>query len=195
MEQWKGKNNKMTTFNTRLATKNDVEGILALQTLNLFANLSEAERQEGFVTTPFTVEQIEALLAEDGVFVADMNHKIVGYAYAGSWQYFSQWPIFPFMVSRFPDCPFRGEVLTMENSFQYGPVCIDHSLRGTDAFSRLFAAMRKGMSDRYPIGGTFINQINARSVKAHTQKLDLEIIDDFGFNGQRYFGLAFFTEV
>ncbi len=178
---------------TRLATQHDIEGILELQALNLFANLNEVERQQGFVTTPFTVAQIEAILSEDGVFVADVDGKIVGYAYAGSWQYFSQWPIFEYMVSRFEQSPFRGQVLTVDNSFQYGPVCIDHSLRGTDAFPRLFAEMRAGMSNRYAIGGTFINQINIRSVKAHTQKLDLEIIDDFGFNGQRYFGLAFFT--
>jgi hypothetical protein len=44
------------------------------------------------------------------------------------------------------------------------------------------------------LGGTFINQINLRSVKAHTEKIDLEIVDEFSFNGNNYFTLAFFTE-
>jgi hypothetical protein len=53
--------------------------------------------------------------------------------------------------------------------------------------------MRSGMADRYPIGVTFINKINPRSVAAHTRTLDLTIVDEFEFNHNAYYGLAFST--
>ncbi len=178
---------------TRVAIAADVEGILQLQALNLYSNLSEADRAAGFVTTPFTVAQIEQLLAQTGAFVAEDDGKILGYAFAGSWDFFSQWPIFPYMVSRFPLLDFQDTPITETNSFQYGPVCIDRSIRGSGIFPQLFATMRSGMADRYPIGVTFINKINPRSVAAHTRKLDLTIVDEFEFNHNSYYGLAFGT--
>ena len=115
----------------RTALASDIDGILNLQTQNLLTNLSEAERSQGFVTTPFTQTQIQVLLAQGGVFVAVEEESILGYAFAGSWDYFSQWPIFPYMVSRFPQIHFQGVAIDTENTFQYGPVCIDRTLRGT----------------------------------------------------------------
>jgi hypothetical protein len=179
---------------TRIAQHIDIEGITLLQSKYLFANLSEEDRKNGFVTTPFTIAQIETLLENDGVFVAEEAEKIIGYCFAGSWDFFSQWAIFPYMVARFPDFTFQNQHLTVENSFQYGPVCIDESARGKGVFPLLFAEMRRKMAEKYPLGGTFINQINLRSVKAHTEKIDLEIVDEFSFNGNNYFTLAFFTE-
>jgi hypothetical protein len=41
---------------------------------------------------------------------------------------------------------------------------------------------------------TLINKINPRSVAAHTRKLDLTIVDEFEFNGNFYYGLAFPTK-
>lgn len=71
----------------RSGKSSDIEEILALQERNLYSNLSELERANGFVTTLFTTSQIEDLLDEQGIFVAEKNAHIIGYAYAGSWQY------------------------------------------------------------------------------------------------------------
>jgi hypothetical protein len=40
---------------------------------------------------------------------------------------------------------------------------------------------------------TFINKLNERSFAAHTRKLNLEIIDEFQFNGNSFYTLAFLT--
>ncbi len=179
---------------TRLATDADITGILDLQAINLYSNLTDKERENGFVTTPFTTEQIQTLLhKERSVFVAEENSDIVGYAFAGSWDFFSQWAIFPYMVSRFGFVQFHGASITSASTFQYGPVCIAHDKRGSGLFPQLFGTMRQTMSERYPVGLTFINRKNSRSVKAHTTKLDLEIVDEFDFNGNQYYGLAFWT--
>ncbi len=180
---------------TRKAKTTDIAGILTVQSKNLYTQLSEADRLAyGFVTTPFESEQLQHLIDQDGAFVAEVDGTIVGYAFAASWEYFSQWPIFPYMVSRFPQIPsFQGQVITDQNSFQYGPVCVDRTQRGTGIFPTLFKTMCNGMTARYPIGYTFINKQNLTSIAAH-QKLQLQVMDEFEFNGNAFYGLAFPTQ-
>ena len=77
---------------TRIGNKADIDGILSLQEKYLYRNLNELERKSGFVTTPFTVNQIEEILLQNGIFIAENEQQIiVAYAFAGSWKYFEQW--------------------------------------------------------------------------------------------------------
>jgi hypothetical protein len=177
----------------RIGTERDIDGIIALQSQNLYANLSAAELAGGFVTTPFTPELIRLLFAQNGVFVAEIDGEIVGYLLAGDWAFFSQWEIFRVITSRLPAIQFQGIKIDVEQSFQYGPVCIDRTLRGSGILPELFAKMRAGFAPNFPIGVTFINQLNQRSLMAHTRKLDLEIIDEFELNGNSFYTLAFST--
>ena len=39
---------------------------------------------------------------------------------AASWGYFSQWPIFPYMISRLCGTVFNGITISAQTSFQYG---------------------------------------------------------------------------
>ncbi|HNP17823.1 MAG TPA: GNAT family acetyltransferase [Fulvivirga sp.] len=177
---------------TRLGTNYDIPGILSLQERNLYSNLTESERKKGFVTTPFTVSQIEEIIKQNGIFIAENEDNIiVAYAFAGSWEYFEQWEIFNFMVSRFPLLSFNNTKITTENSFQYGPVCIDINFRGIGILNLVFEEMRLEFLKRYPISITFINKVNEISKKAHTEKLGWEIIDEFNFNNNTYIGLGF----
>src|SRR5690554_2533190 len=105
---------------TRLGNSNDISGVLALQDKYLYSKLSEEERLSGFVTTPFTANQIEKILEQNGLVVAlNESDTIIAYAFAASWKYFKQWEIFNFMVSRFPKLSFKGNDITTANSFQY----------------------------------------------------------------------------
>ncbi|PLX23371.1 MAG: GNAT family acetyltransferase [Marinilabiliales bacterium] len=179
-------------INTRKATNNDIDGILSLQEKNLFANLNENELKNGFVTTPFAASQIEEIIKQNGLFVAENEeNKIIAYVFAGSWKYFEQWEIFNFMVSRFAKLSFKGHKITKENSFQYGPVCIDKIYRGHGLLNLIFEEMRIEFFKKYPISITFINKINAISENAHTKKLGWKIIDEFVFNNNIYLELAF----
>ncbi|MEO8933365.1 MAG: GNAT family acetyltransferase [Xanthomarina sp.] len=177
---------------TRNANKKDIDGLLSLQERYLFRNLNENERKKGFVTTPFTMPQMEEIINQNGVFIAENeNNTLIAYAFAGSWTYFKQWEIFNFMVSRFPELSFHGNKITTENSFQYGPVCIDENYRGKGLLNFIFEEMRLEFIKNYPISITFINKVNVISEKAHTKKLGWEIIDEFEFNNNTYIGLAF----
>ncbi len=177
----------------RVGEAADIKGILVLQEKNLYTNLSESERTNGFVTTPFTKTLIHDLLLQTGVFVVEDNTEVFGYAFAGTWEFFSQWAIFPFMVSRFTQLQYKGKQITVQNSFQYGPVCLDLSLRGSGVLSQLFETVRCHFASCFPMGVTFINRLNLRSLAAHTRKLDLDIIDEFEFEGRGYYSLAFET--
>ncbi len=179
---------------TRIATESDIDGILQLQSQNLYANLSGDELADGFVTTPFTPELIRALLAQDGAFVAESEAGIVGYILAGGWDFYAQWEIFRLMVARLPELRFQGEKIMVDRSFQYGPVCIDRAVRGSGILPQLFATMQSSFTPRLPIGVTFINQLNHRSLAAHHRKLNFEIIDEFEFNSGHFHTLAFSTK-
>lgn len=80
------------------ATPAHIPGIITLQNKYLFAHLTPEERKKGFVTTPFTESQIKDAMDDTGLFIALEGEKLVGYVFAGTWAYFSAWPIFPFMI-------------------------------------------------------------------------------------------------
>lgn len=177
---------------TRLGTTADIDGIQNLQERYLYRNLTQEQRKKGFVTTPFTKSQLEEIISQNGMFIAENEQKkIIAYAFAGSWAYFEQWEIFNVMVARFPILSFNGKEITTENSFQYGPICIDEHYRGKGLLNQLFEEMRIELYKRYPISITFINKVNVISEKAHTKKLGWKIIDEFEFNNNTYIGLAF----
>jgi len=83
--------------------------------------------------------------------------------------------------------------LTTDNSYQYGPVCIDKSIRGSGALEIMFDFSREHMAKRFPILVTFINKINPRSYAAHTKKLGLTVIQEFEYNSNNYYELVYDT--
>jgi hypothetical protein len=175
----------------QIAQNDDIDGILELQELYLVSNLSDEEKVDGFVTTPFTVPLLEYVIEHDGIFIAKFENKIIGYVFAASWDFFSRYPIFEYMISLFPRYKFKDFTLTTTNSFQYGPVCIDKPFRGQGLLKELFEFMRIHTLEKYPLSLTFINKINIPSTKAHVEKLNWTIIDEFSFNNNNYIVLAY----
>lgn len=113
---------------SRKATQKDITGILALQAQNLVSELSEEQKAtNGFVTTPFTPKLLEEIIDLGWAYVTEIEGQIVAYLFGGHWSYFEKWPIFPFMTSRFSK--WNDWAISTENSFQYGPVCIDANHR------------------------------------------------------------------
>ncbi len=178
----------MNDIKMQIAFVDDIESFLELQAKYLVSNLSEEQRKDGFVTTPFTIEQLKEIIKTEGLFVAKIREKVIGYAFAGTWAYFSQWKIIEEMGKMLP-INFENQEVTFENSFQYGPICIDLEFRGSGLINLLFEFMRINMVNKFPISVTFINKINERSRKAHVEKLGWKIVKDFQFNGNNYYYL------
>jgi len=178
----------------RNATKEDIPQISELQKKYHVSTISEEDKPDGFVTTLFTPEQFGELIdKEQGIAIACDGDQVVAYAMAASWEYWSEWPLFQHMIKDLPDTEYLGETLSIENSYQYGPVCIEKSYRGTEVLPRLFDFSRAQMNKRFPILITFINHINPRSYKAHVDKLGLDVIKDFQFNNNNYYELGYDT--
>lgn len=176
----------------RNAILSDIPAVNELQKKYHVLTISDEDKADGFVTTLFTDEQFKELIEkENGLAIACDGDKIVGYAMAASWEYWSSWPLFEYMIKDLPNTEYLGHVLSTENSYQYGPICIDKAYRGTDVLPNLFEFSRTQMEKRYPIMITFINQINPRSYKAHTEKLGLEVIKTFEFNNNQYYELGY----
>lgn len=178
----------------RNATEDDIPAVYALQQKYHISTIDEADKKDGFVTTLFSEQQLaDLILKEGGLAIAMEGYELAGYAMAASWEYWSQWPLFQHMIKDLPTTTYLGQTLTTQNSYQYGPICIDAKYRGTGVLPGLFEFSRQQMHPRYPILITFINQINGRSFKAHKDKLGLDLIKPFEFNHNQYYELGYDT--
>lgn len=173
------------------ATMDELDGVMALLRANHADNLGEAERRDGFVTTNMSPEQLAALIAEEnGVTVARDGDRVVAFALAAPWAFWSRWPFFRNMIRILGNYRFDGVTLTEDNSYQYGPVCVDRDYRGQGIFERVFAASLRTMEERYPIMVTFVNQANPRSYAAHSRKAGMATPGTFDWNGNHYYLMA-----
>jgi hypothetical protein len=178
------------------ATSEHIEAILQLQEKYHVSNLTEAEKQEkGFVTMRTTMEQLSFLTERGGIFVAvSDDNQLAAYALTSNWLYYGQWPITNRMEAALPTFRMDNHIFTTENSFHYGPVCIDEAFRGQDILTQFFEAILPIYAPHYPFVITFINKQNVRSVRAHARRTPLSIVGEFDFNGNYYFALASKTE-
>ena len=179
-----------------LAAMEDMEGIFSLLKANHISHIQESDKADGFVTTNLSSEQLTALITrEQGVTIAKEGRKVLAFAMAAPWSFWREWPLFAYMIEKLPEFQLGGQTLTIENSYQYGPICIDKSVRGTGVFEQVFYASLAGMRNRYPMMATFINQINHRSYAAHTRKVPMTAVGTFQFNQNNYFLMACPTDL
>ena len=178
----------------KIAEIRDIEKVLELHAKYQINTINQEDKKDGFITTAFTKEQLTKLISEEqGLFIAIKDEKVVAYVMSASWQFWSMWPMFVFMIKDLSNLKYLGQTLSVENSYQYGPVCVDKSIRGSGILEILFDFARAEMSKKYPILVTFINKINLRSYEAHTRKLGLEVIQEFEFNDNKYYELVYDT--
>ncbi|WP_419766719.1 GNAT family acetyltransferase [Arcobacter sp.] len=178
----------------KIAELKDIDNILKLHTKYQLATIAQEDKKDGFVTTGFSKEELTAIIEEEqGIFIAVEADTVLGYVMSASWQFWSKWPMFVHMIKDLPKLNYLGQTLTVDNSYQYGPVCIDKSVRGSGLLEKLFDFALESMSKRYPILVTFVNVINDRSYAAHKRKLGLDVIQEFEFNNNRYYEMVFDT--
>ena len=174
------------------ALADDIEGVLALHEKYHIDSIDREDKKDGFVTTQFTQDLLlELINKEKGLFIAKDDDYVAAYAMSASWDFCSRWPMFQYMIKYLHELNYMGQTVTVKNSYQYGPVCVDKRYRGTGVFGNLFEFARKEMNRKYSILITFVNKINPRSVKAHVDKLGLDLLKEFRFNNNTYLELAY----
>ena len=178
----------------KVAEPGDIDPTLALHYKYQIDSIAEEDKADGFVTTPFSKAQLAALIsAENGLFIAKEGERVFAYVMAASWAFWSAWPMFAHMIADLPNLTYAGQRLTVDNSYQYGPICVDKSKRGNGLVKAIFDFSKAEMAKRYPIMVTFINKNNPRSHAAHTRKLGMDVIDEFEYNNNHYYELACLT--
>ncbi len=176
------------------AELSEIDDVLKLHYRYQVDSIAAEDKADGFVTTPFTKEQMADLInKENGLFIAKKDDVVVAYVMAASWNFWSVWPMFAFMINALPNLEYRGKKLSIENSYQYGPICIDKSVRGSGLLEEIFKFAKNKMSKKFPILVTFVNKTNERSYQAHKRKLGLDVIQEFEFNGNNYYEMACLT--
>lgn len=174
-------------FQLKNAELSEINDVLKLHSLYQIDTIAEEDKSDGFVTTSFTKEQLTDLIKkENGLFIAKKDGVIVAYIMAASWSFWSTYPVQAYMINELPNYEFNGIRLSTTNSYQYGPVCINKAYRGSGLLEKIFSFALKSMSKKYPFLVTFVNNINLRSMSAHTNKLGLSDLGKFEFNNNTY---------
>jgi predicted N-acetyltransferase YhbS len=178
----------------RKATPVDFEGILRLQQQNLLSTLRGEDLSQGFLTIELTREQLHKINSELGIFVAIQGEKVIGYLMAESLEFAVGSPLIAHLLNRLKEIVFNDVPLSSRRMFVYGPVCIDREHRGRRVLEELFKVMLQAVREHYDVGVAFVSVLNPRSFHAHTNKIGMVMIDEFEFNGQKYWTLVFEVE-
>ena len=173
----------------------DIDKLMALQEKHIVHNLThEQQTKQGFVTTRFTADLLIELQSEGRSFVLYDGTRLGAYAFGATNNFLRQWELCNFMIERFSELDsakiISGDMISAENSFMYGPVCIDNDFRGRGVLKLLFEAVAAEGVGKYKFVTTFINQRNEISLAAHKKNTSLVHFDTFEFNKNTYYSLA-----
>jgi len=123
----------------RVAKTEDIVKVLQLHAKYQVDTIKEEDKKDGFVTTAFSKEELTILIEkEQGLFICEKDDAVLAYVMSASWNFWSKWPMFTHMIKDLHNLTYLNQTLSTENSYQYGPICIDKSVRGTVVLKELF---------------------------------------------------------
>lgn len=165
-------------------TPEELEGILSLQSFNLFQNISESEKEtQGFVTVHHSLDQLASMNSIARHLIAKDREKVVGYILAMTKASKTLIPVLVPMFDQFDRLLYREKPVSDYNYLVIGQICVDKNYRGQGIFDRMYAAYRELFSDRFDFAITEIAVSNVRSIKAH-QRVGFEVIHEFSDSTQ-----------
>ena len=175
----------------RRAGPKDYSAILALQSANFIANLTEEERKEGFLSAQFTAAQTAKIAEDLGAMLAIVDETVAGFLCAFRNEFETGSPVIAAMLASYDHLLFEGKPLCSFRSYIYGPVCIGKDYRRRGLLRGLYEAQKQDMAGRFEIGVAFVARNNPHSLAAHVIGLGMAEAGDFTFKENRYATLAF----
>ena len=175
----------------RCARPSDYAGICELAEANYVQNLSPSNRRQGFLSAQFTVQQIDNLATDLGIMVACDNGRVVGFACASRCDLADLSLVARIMVTTFARIYFKGQPLSAQKVFIYGPACIDVAYRGRGLLRAMCRNLLREMAGRYDVGVSFVAEENKHSLHAHAEWLGMHVVGGFTHEEHRYHILAF----
>jgi hypothetical protein len=175
----------------RRAIPADYSPILKLQSANFIANLSEEEREWGFLSAEFSPEQTAQIAEDLGTMVALVDGCVVGFLCAFRNEFETGSPVIAKMLKSYDRFTFEARPLSTFRSYIYGPVCIGREQRGRGLLRGLYDAQIKDLAGQFEIGVAFVSRSNSHSLDAHVKGLGMTEVGDFECRGNVYVTLAF----
>lgn len=156
--------------------KEDFMGILALQRVNLKANISEEQRiKEGFVTVSHDEVLLEEMQSYLPQVIAVEGEKVIGYALSMVRELAFRIPVLIPMFQTIDTLSYQGNMLKDSHYYIMGQICIEEKFRGKGIFRELYQQHKKNNSNQYEYLITEVSTRNLRSLRAH-QKLGFQNI-------------------
>lgn len=165
-------------------TKNDLEQILSLQSLNIKkkGNVSFKNRnideEDGFVTVKHTLSMLYKMGNVYPHVVASDNESIQGYALVLLKELCSEVPVLIPMFDRLQALSFDGDTFNKLNYFIMGQICVSKAYRGQKVATQLYHTLSDQMSKDFDYMVTEVSEHNKPSMKMHLN-VGFEIIDTY----------------
>jgi L-amino acid N-acyltransferase YncA len=160
------------SYETGLATNDDIPAIVAMQDVNLHEN-------GGGLSVRQTADWFRRTMLEMPIVVVRRDGAVVGYALATSIAAKSHVGIVQTMLRAFPAPP---------NCYLYGPVCVAESERGNGLAAMMYREMHKRLPGRTAM--SFVRTDNAASIRAN-RKMGKRELGEFIHDGETYIVFGF----
>ena len=173
----------------------DFAAILDLQARYHLSSLAENALEGGFVTTQLDAETLAKMSAQRALWIAKSDGEpggVAAYACAVEWQFYANSRFVEAVFARFP-LALGEQIITADNSFIYGPACIDERFRGQGLLPQIIAAIRARYAATRDFGVCFVDARNLRSLAAHERKSGFSRVATLPFADVIYKVLAFET--
>lgn len=164
---------------TDLAGEADVESVLQLQKENLGRVLSEEEReQQGFVTFETSPETLQDIVRCEGVVVAKINSRVVGYIIPVTPERASTMAFFESYLRLLETLRYHNKPVTEYRYCILAQDCVAKEHRGGGILEKLYEQLRAHSQGKYDILLSGIDPENQRSLAAHTRKIGFWVISE-----------------
>ncbi len=170
----------MTDFQiTSAKTEQDISDILKLQKQNLAKSLSSEEaNSQGFVTVDHDFDILRAMNSPHPHVIAKDQDQVVAYALVMLRKFSSEIPVLTPMFNRIERLKYQDQLITPDQYFIMGQVCVAKPYRSLGVFAGLYAHMREQMKAHFKYIITEIADTNTRSIRAH-EKVGFTTIDTY----------------
>ena len=168
---------------TTAASDKDIQGILNLQKQNLPRNISVDEAaSQGFVTVDHDFDTLKDMNQDHPHIIAKDQDQVVAYALVMLRKFSSRIPVLVPMFNRIEKLQYRGQMISPEQYFIMGQVCVDKPYRSLGVFAALYTHMREQMKAHFKYIITEIADTNKRSLRAH-EKVGFTTIETYTSDG------------
>jgi len=179
----------------RRALPEDFPQIVELQNKNLASALDDLSRQDGFLSTAYSLEQFEQMNNSICVIVGvDTNAEEASQGYEAKVQAYIcaitkelcmnfRYP--SLLISLCDELLYKGKPLSSYRYYLSNPICIDKGFRGTGVYTEICNHLAQFTVPDYDIAIGFISSANYRHLRA-VRKLNVEIVGKFVADGEEF---------